>query len=94
MRSRCLINVDEMNGQHGQLPKGPIWFPKMSRMDSVGAALSQKAGHPHTPTPARVLHAEDCPKKLSGDSEPRQVLRGGTRSPAWHTSGLHLWQEG
>ena len=40
-----------MNDQHGQLPEGPIWFPKMSRMDSIGAALSQKAGHRLTPNP-------------------------------------------
>lgn len=34
-------------------------------MDSVRAALSQKAVHPCTPNPAWVLPAEDCQKRLS-----------------------------
>lgn len=74
-RSRCLINVDGVNGQHGQPPKCPARLPKLWRMDGVGAALSQRADHR---PPARGHHAEDPRKRPSGDSKPRKVVRGGT----------------
>lgn len=70
----------------GSCRRGLIWFPKMSRMDSVRAALSQKAGHPCTLTPARVLPAEDCQKRLACDSR----AKAGTQRRDPHPLGTRL----
>lgn len=61
-------------------------FLKCQGWTVLGAALSQKAGHPCTPNPCPGSTCRGLPEEAICDSEPRQVLRGG---PV--TRLAHVW---